>query len=92
MSACTAPETIKSAKNPHICSWCNERIEAGESYKRWRWFDCGDASTVKMHPECNDALNGMEPGDVNDGWYPGEFSRGCGCYSGECDCEKKVAA
>jgi predicted RNA-binding Zn-ribbon protein involved in translation (DUF1610 family) len=52
---CTDPETIKAAKKLHRCSWCGQRIEIGDSYKRWRCYDGGEAGTVKMHPECDEA-------------------------------------
>lgn len=51
---CTTPEIIKAAKKRHICSWCGQRIETGDAYKRWRCYDGIDAGTVKMHPECCD--------------------------------------
>lgn len=40
------------ARKPHRCMSCGEGIAAGEYYVRWRSYDCGDASTHKMHPEC----------------------------------------
>jgi hypothetical protein len=59
--ACTSPEddgmyhteceTLK-ARKPHRCMSCGEAIAAGETYKRWRTYDGGDAGTNKMHPEC----------------------------------------
>jgi predicted RNA-binding Zn-ribbon protein involved in translation (DUF1610 family) len=48
---CTDIETLK-ARKPHRCSSCGETIAAGETYKRWRCYDGGDAGTNKMHPEC----------------------------------------
>jgi predicted RNA-binding Zn-ribbon protein involved in translation (DUF1610 family) len=41
-----------TARKPHICMSCGERINAGEKYTRWRCYDDGDAGTNKMHPEC----------------------------------------
>lgn len=43
---------IKAAKTEHSCSWCGEKIRIGEPYERWRWFDSGDVTTCKLHPEC----------------------------------------
>jgi predicted nucleic acid-binding Zn-ribbon protein len=57
---CTDVETIKSARKPHRCSWCGERIEAGSSYFRWRCYDGGDASTCRMHGECKAACESDE--------------------------------
>lgn len=55
MSNCTET-TTHAAKKLHRCSWCWETINPKELYKRYRWFDGGDAGTVKMHPECYDAM------------------------------------
>lgn len=52
MSAMSAV-TEQKAKKLHSCSWCGERIDLGEIYKRYRYFNSSqDAGTVKMHPEC----------------------------------------
>jgi hypothetical protein len=56
MAALTDTQTIRAARAAHHCSWCGERINAGETYKRWRFFHNGDAGTCKMHPECFDAM------------------------------------
>jgi hypothetical protein len=75
MTTWTKLETHKALK-PHRCSWCYERIETGEMYTRYRCFDSGDACTVKMHPEC---LNAMQDEATNLGghteWFPGENER-----------------
>lgn len=65
MSAITAVVTVKAAIKSHRCNWCSERIDAGESYKRWRYFAHGDASTCKLHPECYKAMKAeiMRTGD-----------------------------
>ena len=55
MSDCTEPTTQKAVKRHH-CTWCWQPIEPGEQYKRYRYFDGGDAGTVKMHPECFDVM------------------------------------
>lgn len=47
----TEPELLK-ARKVHICTSCGQRIEVGDTYKRWRSYDDGDAGTSKMHPEC----------------------------------------
>ena len=33
----TAVERHTARKN-HVCTWCGEAINAGESYQRYRWF------------------------------------------------------
>ena len=50
---CTDPETLKARKK-HLCDSCGEPVLPGETYRRWRCYDGGEAGTVKMHPECHD--------------------------------------
>lgn len=68
---CGATETHKAMKI-HRCGWCWQRIEVGTKYKRYRLYDDGAASTVKMHPECYDAMQAAakeEGGWIE--WTPG---------------------
>lgn len=71
----TEPETHKAQKR-HRCSWCGETIEPGNTYLRYRFFDCGDAGTVKMHPECYEAMQeeAKQEGGFME-WTPGEHER-----------------
>jgi predicted RNA-binding Zn-ribbon protein involved in translation (DUF1610 family) len=60
---CTPVEKPK-AKKQHRCMSCGESIAVGEIYYRWRTYECGDAGTNRMHPECyemhsNDAVCGQ---------------------------------
>ena len=48
--------TLHRAIKPHRCNWCWQHIVIGEQYKRYRFFNGGDVGTVKMHPECFDAM------------------------------------
>lgn len=52
----TETETIRAARGRHYCDWCGQGVERGESYKRYRAFGNDGAGTVKMHPECYDAM------------------------------------
>jgi len=54
------------ARIDHQCDWCGQRIDAGTQYKRYRWLDGADAATVKMHPECHDA---MQEAALDEGGY-----------------------
>lgn len=75
MSAQTDPTTQVAAKK-HSCSWCAEAIGVGERYTRYRYFDGGDAGTVKMHPECYADMQEicrLEGGWLE--WVPGDAER-----------------
>lgn len=68
----TTPQTHVARKR-HRCDWCDEFIEPGDKYVRWRWFDYGDAGTCKMHPECYEAGKTL---DWDEGFWPGHNPRG----------------
>lgn len=71
MSYSTEPTTQRAIK-PHRCTWCWQLINPGEQYSRYRYFDGGDAGTVKLHPECFDAMQ-VEAKEWGYGfeWTPG---------------------
>jgi hypothetical protein len=80
----------QKARRVWKCWWCGERIEVNEQYSSWRWADGSDVMTVRVHSECEQAWNALA---VEDGYgYAevefGEFSRGCRCQAGRCECEK----
>jgi len=61
------------ARKAHRCEWCWQRIDDGTEYKRYRYFDGGEAATIKMHPECMDAMQEEAAywgGDFE--WTPGQ--------------------
>lgn len=72
MSEVETPTAIKS----HVCSWCGQRIDAGERYRRYRYWAEGEAGTVKTHAECFDA---MQEAAADEGgwieWAPGDRER-----------------
>jgi hypothetical protein len=88
----TEVEEIKRSRKRRRCDWCYELIEIGQPYRRWRWFSYGDASTVRVHPECDEARLTMHKLDrYFEEWSPGDFSRGCIC-DGSCErCEERKA-
>jgi len=61
----------------HRCGWCNELIPKGTPgiWARSYIFVDGPQSDW-MHPECYDAMGELDPGELSDGWMPGEFLRG----------------
>jgi hypothetical protein len=61
----TEVETHK-ARKAHRCEWCWQRIDEGAEYKRYRYYDGGEAGTVKMHPECYEAM--QEAAREEGGW------------------------
>ena len=68
----TEVETHK-ARKAHRCEWCWQRIDEGTEYKRYRYYDGGEAATIKMHPECMDAMQEEAAhwgGDFE--WTPGQ--------------------
>lgn len=86
MGASTTVERVKVAKKAHTCSWCAERIDVGSTYSRYRYFDGGDAGTVKLHPECEEVLDECcrEEGGSYE-FYAGDNPRGCNCgYTNGC--------
>jgi hypothetical protein len=80
MGHATELQTIKAARSEHRCSWCAERIDIGTPYQRYRYYEGGDAGTVKLHPECNTALEETVREEGFDyEFFPGENPRGCNC-------------
>ncbi|NKI68895.1 hypothetical protein GN109_05635 [Collimonas pratensis] len=78
MSA-TDIQIVLAAKKKHRCSYCGHIIQVGETYKRYRYFDGGDAGTVKIHPECLLAFHELSSHDQAEGFDMGESPRGCNC-------------
>jgi len=72
MSHTTEPTTHSAIKR-HRCGWCWQFIEPSEQYTRYRFFDGGDVGTVKMHPECFQAMQNeaAEWGGYFE-WTPGQ--------------------
>lgn len=81
MATYTDVEEIKSARKKHRCDWCwFEPIEVGQPYRRWRMYDGGEASTVRVHPECDEARKEAQQRDPYfEEWMPGDNPRGCNC-------------
>lgn len=47
----STPTTWQTARKPHTCSWCGQKIIVGEKYARWANYDDG-VVTNKAHEEC----------------------------------------
>ena len=91
MTAITSVEQIKAARKSHCCDWCGERIDVGQPYRRWRYFDGSYAGTVRVHPECGEALAELasEEGGMIE-FSPHDNPRGCNCGNAK-DCERCAA-
>lgn len=93
MSVATDVQHIGNSLKVHICDWCAQRIEIAQPYKRWRWYDGGDASTCRLHPECYDAMQSAphEGGAIE--FTMGDNPRGCNCgFDRGCEqCAKRKA-
>lgn len=59
-------ESVKAAKKIHRCDWCWGFVRTGDSYQRYRCYSYGEASTVRLHPECYEAM--IDAADEEGGW------------------------
>lgn len=69
--------SIRSSRKIRTCDWCGELIRIGEPYESYRWREGGDVGTIRVHPECLDAMRrtAREEGGWID-WEPLENHRG----------------
>ena len=82
---------VAKSRKARQCSWCAEPIEIGQPYRGYGWRDGSQHGHESFHPECYVAMG--ERAAEEGGfflWSPGDFSRGCRCGSGRCECEKVV--
>lgn len=64
--------TTHNARKQHRCDWCWQFILPLNQYKRYRFYEGGDAGTIKMHPECYKVM--QEEASLDGGyieWTPG---------------------
>jgi len=61
------------ARKTHKCSWCWQAIHTGDTYIKYRFYDSGDALTVRSHLECRKAIDDYiaDNGGVCVEWTPG---------------------
>lgn len=79
--------TVAKSRKAKRCDWCDEMIEVDQPKVSWMWKDGGDVHSVKMHPECYGASVDTLDSDDNYEFTPGDYSRGCGCLNGACECD-----
>ena len=72
---------VVKARKPHVCVWCGERIEVGESAQYRVYINEGDFQSDYLHPECNSAAYKVD--DLEDGFDPYSFQRGSELEKGE---------
>lgn len=74
-----------------MCDWCARMIEKGSEAWTYAYTDCNKIFTVRMHPECHQAMDQAFREKIllaDDTWTPGDFKRGCVC-TGACErCDK----
>jgi hypothetical protein len=78
---------MQKSRRRRQCTWCAIAIEIGEPYRAYSWRDGGMFGRVQMHPECYAAM--LDVATEEGGWLEwsvGDFHRGCGCASGDCEC------
>jgi len=76
-------KSVKKSRKRRRCDWCGETIEVGQPYNSYQFSTHGDASTVRMHPECLAASCGVAKQEG--GWFewtPGAYRRGSTGYDG----------
>ena len=66
MSGSTTDAVTRNARKPHRCSWCWEWIAKGEAHQTYTQFGDGKATTVRLHPECYDAM--LDCASAEGGW------------------------
>jgi len=67
---------VKKTRKPHSCGWCAKRIEAGSATEYSAGMFDGDFFANHIHPECAAARDSIHWRDLQDGWCPGDYSRG----------------
>lgn len=77
MGYATPEVYITQARSAHRCDWCGESILMGGDYWRWCWYEGGEASTVKAHPECVAASREVD--DPHEALFGRNEPRGCQC-------------
>lgn len=62
----TLSDTTHTARKPHQCSHCLQKIVPGETYRRFRGVWEGTPGVFKSHTECESAAEQMrENADLN---------------------------
>lgn len=84
MSECLGYKSGIKARKPHRCYWCGEAINPGDTYVRWAWAGDDGVTTIHCHPECEAAWATLG-WDQNEVGFA-EYSRGCTCENGRCEC------
>lgn len=79
---------VAKSRKAKRCTWCDEMIDVGQPAVCWLWKDGADVYSVRMHPECYTAMGkeASRRGGYDFEFTAGEYSRGCGCEHGTCEC------
>ena len=63
-------------RKPHQCEWCGEQIAKGEKAQARGYVNDGDMVSSHQHPECYQAMQGVDNWELEEGWFPGDYMRG----------------
>ena len=76
MSTMLSDQPERTARKPHRCFYCGQRIEVGEVHGYRTGVDGGDFWAMRYHPEC-EAVADAERWDEDDYMFhdPSEFVR-----------------
>lgn len=80
--------SVAKSRRGRQCTWCGEQVQIGDPYKAYQFRDGRETGHVTLHPECYSAMQEMAAEEG--GWFSwteGDFSRGCMCERGSCECE-----
>ncbi len=64
------------ARKQYACSWCMEKILAGETHVKHTGLSEGDFQSNRFHAECDAAAGKWIRETGEDCFIPGEFKRG----------------
>ncbi len=60
----------------HPCCWCSEVVDKGSRvrFRKYTWE--GSVAQEWWHNECWAAMHHADIGDIEEGWVPGDHTRG----------------
>ncbi len=74
-------KTVTTRKRHHCC-WCDEWIDTGLRIYTQTCTDEDQIYTVYFHPECLAVAKEVPLDETEEGWMPGDYTRGGTEYQG----------